>query len=132
MPFSKISEALALLQHTELCSDQLQAILDKLKKGLLSPAEACFQIFELEIGSESHATYAVCVLGIIQSGSTTMKVVFSEMKKLMQLHHQSIVAERPHREEDDVSMRDVAERIRNLVDRNLLRLGENETILFPK
>lgn len=132
MPFSKISEALALLHNTELCSEEVRKILTDLKNELITPAEACFLIFEFDIGRETRATYAVCYLAILQKGSTTVDYVLQQMQQLMDLHHDIIVQERPEKESEEVLPRDVADRIQNLIAQKLLCLGENNTIFLPK
>lgn len=132
MPFSKMSEALAILQNTELCSPDIQAIIEKLKKREIDAANACFQIFEFDIGSESHATYAICYLAILQNHSTSVVEVMKQLEILLDLHHQSIVKQRPDREKDEVTIQDVAQRIQQLITRGLLRVDQYERIFLPR
>lgn len=131
MSFLKVSEALAILKNTEQCSDDVKKILQQLIAKTIQPADACFQIFELSIGSETHATYAVCYFAILQNGWTTITEIVEQMKLLTKLHYEMTVKDKPDREIDEVSARDVAERIHQLIDRGFLRLGEEKLIFLP-
>lgn len=132
MPFNKIAAKLQKLYTPEKLTAQRRQVIERLKKKECTPAEAAFELYP-EVGSKSHATFAIIHLILLQQPETNAdEILRSQRQYIGMIFEAAIKGAGEFSDQPEVTTGDVNRALSLLVEEGRVTRSPSGRITLPK